>query len=271
MFESKRIGFIGAGMMAESIARGLLKCGVDPNRIAAYDPSKGRLDVFREELGVVCAESNKSVAEFADILILAIKPFVVSDALSGIGDVMHPEQLIVSIAAGITTVNIESKLTFNVPVVRVMPNTPCLIGEGATAIAAGKYATHLHLDIAGAIFGAVGKVVHVSEDKIDAVTGLSGSGPAYVYMFIEALADGGVRMGLPRATAQLLAAQTLVGAAKMVLEGGENPAVLRDRVTTPGGTTVAGTSSLEASGFRSAAIEAVTAATIRSAELGKTK
>ena len=150
-----------------------------------------------------------------------------------------------------------------------MPNTPCLIGEGAAAIAPGRHATSVHLDAVSEMFGAVGKVVRVAEDKMDAVTGLSGSVPAYVYTFIEALADGGVRMGLPRATALLLAAQTVVGAAEMVLQSGEHPAVLRDRVTTPGGTTIAGIAALEDAGFRSAVMNAVTDAARRSAELGK--
>lgn len=269
MLENRRIGFIGAGMMAEAIARGLLKAGVDPSRISASDPDDRRRDLFRKELGVAATADNRSVAESADIIIIAVKPYVVHEALSEMAGILKPKQLVISIVAGATTDSIQGKLGNNIPVVRVMPNTPALIGEGASAVAPGKYASSVHVDLASKIFSAVGKVVQVTEDKIDAVTGLSGSGPAYVYTFIEALADGGVRMGLPKAVALMLAAQTVAGAARMVLETGAHPAELRDRVMTPGGTTIAGMASLERSGFRSAAIEAVTAATNRSAELGK--
>lgn len=271
MLKNKKIGFIGAGMMAEAIARGLLKAGMDTTRISASDPGETRRDLFRKELGVSATTDNQTVAQFGDIILIAVKPFVVPDALASIADVLQPRQLVVSIAAGVTIDSIESKLPKGIPVVRVMPNTPCLIGEGAAALAPGKHATQAHLDLASEIFSASGKVVQLTEDKLDAVTGLSGSGPAYVYTFIEALADGGVRMGIPKATALVLAAQTVLGAAKMVLETGSHPAELRDKVMTPGGTTIAGMASLERDKFRSALIEAVTAATQRSAELGKPK
>jgi pyrroline-5-carboxylate reductase len=258
-------------MMAEAIARGLIGSGVKADRIIAFDPAQERLDVFSEKLGAKRAKDNAEVVETADLVVLAVKPFVLPDILSEIGGAFKTEQLIISIAAGVTTESIESKLRSGVPVVRVMPNTPCLIGEGISAIAPGRDAGSTHLDVVSEMFGAVGKVVCVSEDKLDAVTGLSGSGPAYAYTFIEALADGGVSMGLPRATAILLAAQTVVGAALMVIKTGEHPAVLRDRVTTPGGTTIAGSAALEDAGFRSAVMNAVAAATQRSAELGKPK
>lgn len=271
MLKNKKIGFIGAGMMAEAIVRGLLKAGMDPSKISVSDPSEARRDLFRKELGVAATTDNTTVAQFTDIILLATKPFIVADALASIADVIQPKQLVVSIAAGVTTDSIQSKLPGGVPVVRVMPNTPCLIGEGASALAPGKHAAQAHLDLASEIFSASGKVVQLTEDKLDAVTGLSGSGPAFVYTFIDALADGGVRMGIPKPTALLLAAQTVLGAAKMVLEAGEHPAILRDKVMTPGGTTIAGMASLERDKFRSACIEAVTAATNRSAELGKPK
>jgi len=271
LLSDKKIGFIGAGMMAEAIACGLLKAGVSADNLLAFDTDASRKKYFLKELGIRGAADSREVVGFAEIIILAVKPFIISEVLSEIGESLHVGQLLISIAAGITTSSIEDQIERPVPVVRVMPNTPCLIGEGATAVAPGKYAERRHLSIAEAIFGAVGKVATVTEDKIDAVTGLSGSGPAYVYMFIEALADGGVRMGLPRPTALLLAAQTVAGAARMVLETGEHPAALRDRVTTPGGTTIAATAALEASCFRSAAIEAVTIAAQKSVELGKNK
>ena len=271
MLKNKKIGFIGAGMMAEATIRGLLKAGMDASKISASDPSEARRDLFRKELGVAATTDNRTVAQSADIIVIATKPFVVADALASIADVLQPKQLVVSIAAGVTIDSIQSKLPSGTPVVRVMPNTPALIGEGAAGIAPGKHATQAHLDLASEIFSASGKVVQLTEDKLDAVTGLSGSGPAFVYTFIEALADGGVRMGIPKATALLLAAQTVLGAAKMVLDAGEHPAVLRDKVMTPGGTTIAGMASLERDKFRSACIEAVTAATNRSTELGKPK
>lgn len=269
MLEDKKIGLVGAGTMAEAIVWGLLKAGVDPARVSASDPDERRRDFFRKELGVTATADNRAVVEFADILILAVKPSVVPIVLAEIGSLLKPQQVLISIAAGITTDSIQRELGTDIPVVRVMPNTPCLIGTGASAVARGGSADTAHVDIACQIFGAAGKVVEVSEDKMDAVTGLSGSGPAYVYAFIEALADGGVRMGLPEATALLLAAQTVAGAAQMVLQTGISPAELRDQVMTPGGTTAAGMASLERSGFASAVIEAVAAAANRSIELGK--
>lgn len=270
VLEKKKIGLVGAGMMAEAIIRGLQKAGVNPSRISASDPDEKRRDFFKQELGIAAVVENSSVVQSADVIILAVKPYTIPETLAEIGSVLKSNQLLISIAAGVTIDSIQSKLSGNIPVIRAMPNTPCLIGEGATAIAPGKYTTSIHMEIASQIFNAIGKVVQISEDKLDAVTGLSGSGPAYVYTFIEALADGGVRVGLPRATAMLLAAQTVAGAAKMVMETDEQPAELRDRVMTPGGTTVAGMASLERSDFRSATIEAVVAATNRSTELGKT-
>ena len=269
MLGGKSMGFIGAGAMAEAIARGLIKAGLSTEAISAADPDEARRDLFRRELGIPTGDDNRSVAESADILVLAVKPHVVPEVLGDLAGVVKPDQLVLSIAAGVTTPTIEEGLQAKVPVIRVMPNTPCLVGEGAIAIAPGKHAAADHLETASRIFGAVGKVVQLTEDKMDAVTGLSGSGPAYVYMFIEALADGGVRMGLPRQAALTLAAQTVLGAAKMVVETGAHPAELRDRVTTPGGTTIAGIAALEDAGLRSAAIEAVTSATIRSREIGK--
>lgn len=269
MLDDKKIGFIGAGMMAEAIARGLLNAGVNPAQIMAADPDERRCAFFQGDLGIETTSDNRAVARFADILVLSVKPFAVQTVLSSVADVIDSSKLIISIAAGVKTETIQDELQAKVPVVRVMPNTPCLIGEGASALAPGKFANASHMDLAFEIFSAVGRAVRITEDKLDAVTGLSGSGPAYVYMLIEALADGGVRMGLPKGVALELAAQTVVGSAKMVLETGEHPAVLRDKVMTPGGTTIAGVTVLEKSGFRSAAIEAVTAATERSKELGK--
>ncbi len=266
--QDKKIGFIGAGMMAEAIARGLLKVGVSPDAMSASDPDECRRRVFCE-MGIRCTDDNRSVAESVDILLLAVKPFLIHQVLEGLAHVIKPHQLVISIAAGITTGSIESVIETDAPVVRVMPNTPALLGEGASGIAPGKHAAPEHLALAAEVLGACGKVVQVTEDKLDAVTGLSGSGPAYVYMFIEALTSGGVRMGLPRDAALTLAAQTVLGAAKMVIETGEHPAVLRDKVTTPGGTTIEAITALEKGGLRSAVMDAVTVATYKSKEIGR--
>lgn len=255
--------------MAEAIIRGLVSAGVEPERIFAFDPSAERLEYLKRELDIEIAESNRGVGASADIVVFAVKPYVLPDVLADIGSAVQADKLVISIVAGVTTARIEAGFDAKVPVVRIMPNTPCLIGEGISAIAPGGFASTEDLDMAEVIFSAIGRVVRVSEDKLDAVTGLSGSGPAYVYMFIEALADGGVRMGLPRDTALLLAAQTVAGSAQMVLKTGTHPAVLKDRVTTPGGTTIEGIVAFEDGGLRSAAIEAVSAAARRSTELGK--
>lgn len=268
MLQDKKIGFIGAGMMAEAFARGLLKAGVSPDSMSASDPSEERHLVFGS-LGIRCTIDNRAVAGASDIVMLVVKPFMMPDVLDELADAIRPEQLVLSIAAGIPVATVERAFRAEVPVVRVMPNTPCLLGEGAIGMAPGKYATRDDMELAAEVLGACGKVAQVTDDKMDAVTGLSGSGPAYVYTFIEALAAGGVRMGLPRDAALTLAAQTVLGAARMVIETGEHPAVLRDKVTTPAGTTIAGLAALEAGGFRSAVIDTVTAATERSIEIGK--
>ncbi|MHB1001259.1 MAG: pyrroline-5-carboxylate reductase [Armatimonadota bacterium] len=269
MLENKRIGFIGGGMMAEAIVQGLIDSGISASQVTVFDTVEARRAYFAETYGITCAINNESVVKNSDIIILAVKPYVMPNVLSEICNDLRQDQLLISIAAGVTIKSIQGKLERNVPVIRVMPNTPCLIRKGISALAPGSYANDSHIQLAMDIFRSAGKAIEISEDKLDAVTGLSGSGPAYVYTFIEALADGGVRNGLPRATAILLAAQTVAGAAEMVLQSGSHPAVLRDNVTTPGGTTIAGLASLEHDGFRSALIESVTAATKRSEELGK--
>jgi pyrroline-5-carboxylate reductase len=196
MLENMRIGFIGAGMMAEAIAHGLLHAGVRPDMVMVADPSADRRNHF-EKMGVAVTQQNDAVAAFADTLILAVKPDVVAPALADIAGQVTPEKLIISIAAGVTTASINAGLVGEIPVVRVMPNTPALVGEGASAIAPGAYAGGQHAEIAAAIFGSVGRVVQVPESRLDAVTGLSGSSPAFVYMFIEALADAEFAWGSP--------------------------------------------------------------------------
>jgi len=212
--------------------------------------------------------SNKEVAKnAATAVILATKPFAIPEACKDIASVKEADALIISIAAGVTIETLE-RLLPGKRVIRVMPNTPCLVGQAAVAFALGTLATDADREIAHTIFGSVGIAMEVKEMHLDAVTGLSGSGPAYVFQFIEALSDGGVRVGLPRAIATQLAAQTVKGAAEMVLQTGTHPGALKDTVCSPGGTTIAGVEALEKGGFRAAAISAVTAATRRSMQLG---
>jgi len=263
------IAIVGGGNMAEALLRGLIATGsVLPEKLRVSDPSAERQRYLHEAHGVQVSADNAVVADGATVVLLAIKPDVLGQALSSIRDVVAPTTLIVSVVAGAPTGLIEAALPAGSKVIRAMPNAPALAGAGATALAPGSRTDAASLSLARRLFEAVGRCVVVHESMMDAVTGLSGSGPAYVMLLIEALADGGVREGLPRATALELAAQTVYGAAKLQLETGEHPAVLRDRVTSPGGTTSAGLASLEASGVRGAVIAAVQAAARRSAELG---
>jgi pyrroline-5-carboxylate reductase len=265
----KRIAFLGGGAMGEALLRGILKAGlVLPGDVMVSEISEARRNYLAENLGVQAVASNAEAAEFGEILLMVVKPNVVSAVLADIAD-LSTEKMLISIAAGVTTFKIESQLNNAVPVIRVMPNTPALVGEGASALCRGSNAGVEHLEAAKQLFSAVGVAVEVPESMMDAVTGLSGSGPAYAFLAIEALADGGVRAGLPRAISQQLAAQTLLGAAKMVRDTGKHPGELKDMVTSPGGTTIAGIAELEQAAVRSAFIEAVAAATLRSKELGK--
>lgn len=269
MLEGKTIAFIGAGQMGGALIRALVARGMDPGRIIASDADSKCLQELESTLGVKIAASNTEACRMAQIVLLAVKPQVLPDVLSEIGGSITPAQLVISIAAGVTTETVQKHLPDDVPVVRVMPNILCAVGEGAAAVCGGRGVQEEHLQTAEAIFAAAGRCVRVQERLMDAVTGLSGSGPAYVFIFIEALADGGVRVGLPRAVAHELAAQTVLGAAKMVLELGKHPAELKDRVCSPGGTTISALAVLEQYAFRAAAMEAVAAATERSEELGK--
>ena len=263
-----KVGLIGGGAMGGALAAGLVKGGRIPqDALLVSDVNVQRLQHLEENLGVRTLQDNKLLVERVDIVILAVKPDVVVPVLQEAGSFLRPEQTVISIAAGVPLRLVEKNVPQGVPVIRVMPNTPCLVGAGASAYALGSSAGPRDAVRVEAIFASVGRVVPVKEALLDAVTGLSGSGPAYVYLVVEALADGGVRMGLPREVALVLAAQTVLGAAKMVLETGEHPAQLKDRVTTPGGTTAAGLFVLEDRGLRAALIEAVKAAAARSREL----
>lgn len=266
---SQRLGFIGAGKMATALARGFVQAGLTAGgRISAYDPVRAAVDDFVASSGGQALGSNREVASAADVIFLAVKPQQMSAVCAELkGHVSG--KLVVSIAAGITLGTLASGLGDGVRLVRVMPNTPCLVGKGAAGYALGPGATAADAELTAELLGATGRAFKLDEKLLDAVTGLSGSGPALVYVIIESLADGGVRMGLPRETALGLAAQTVLGAAAMVLETGLHPAVLKDQVTSPGGTTIAGLQALEAGAVRGDLIAAVEAATKRSIELGK--
>ncbi|MEX2187729.1 MAG: pyrroline-5-carboxylate reductase [Pirellulales bacterium] len=267
---SERIGFIGAGQMATALARGWLAAGlVRADQLAAVDPIAAARDRFAAEL------SGANVADLAalaktlgacDVIVLAVKPQQMSAALAA-GGFIDDKKLVVSIAAGVPLSALESSLAHG-RLARVMPNTPALVGQGASAFSLGRGATDADGELLDQLLGAVGKAVRVDEKHLDAVTGLSGSGPAFVYQMIEALSDGGTLCGLPRDVATALAAQTVKGAAEMVLSTGEHPAALKDRVASPGGTTIAGLAVLEDAGFRGILVRAVEAASRRAAELG---
>lgn len=268
----KTIGFIGAGAMAEAIISGILKRGfAKPDNVWASDTDEARLKLFFDKWGLNTTTNNVELVKKADVVILSVKPFVLKSLLEEISTTVSTAHLLISIAAGISTGYISSFFHDRVPVIRVMPNTPALLGEGASALAAGEDASPEHMEFAQKLFASVGRAVVVQEQDMDAVTGLSGSGPAYVYLIIEALADAGVKAGLSRQCALDLAAQTMYGAAKMVLETGEHPAVLKDKVTTPGGTTITGLHIMEKGNLRATVIDAVLAAVERSKEMGAAK
>ena len=270
MLRDKTLAILGAGMMGSALAQGLVRADVLPaSGIRLFDTHAAKAERAAEELGTgaIVFPTAAAAAEGVDMVLLAVKPPVVPGLLADIAPVLSPAQLVISIAAGVRLSKMEALLPDNIPLIRTMPNTPCLVGQGATALCRGTHATPQHLDMARRLFASVGKSVEVEERLMDAVTGLSGSGPAYVYLMIEALADGGVKAGLTRDTARLLAAQTVLGAAQMVLASEDHPAQLRDNVSTPGGTTVAALAVLERAGFRIALIDAVEAAADRSREL----
>ncbi|KAL9188333.1 hypothetical protein ACHAXT_006711 [Thalassiosira profunda] len=264
------LGFIGSGMMASSMIDGIVGKGLrTPDQIHCSDiwpPAREKA----AEKGYHATESNAVVCDNADdAIFLAVKPNCVLGACKDIVDAKDSGAVIVSIAAGVTLETLENALPGR-RVIRVMPNTPCLVGEAACGFSLGKHATDADRTLVKTLLDAVGVYLEVSETLLNAVTGVSGSGPAYVFQFIEALSDGGVRAGLPRDVATKLAAQTVKGAAEMVLSTGKHPGELKDAVTSPGGTTIAGVEALEKGGFRAATISAVTAATKRSMQLGGT-
>jgi pyrroline-5-carboxylate reductase len=267
--KTKRLGFLGAGNMAGALIKGLLHAGVPANRIIASDVKADRLSHLHAEHGIRTTTDNHALLSEVDVVVLSVKPQVIDKVLTEVGGDVRASQLVVSVAAGVPIEALEARLPAGSRVVRAMPNTPATVQAGATAIAAGVHAKEDDLRVARELFEAVGRVVVLDEVLLDAVTGLSGSGPAYVMLIIEALADGGVKVGLHRDTALLLAAQTVFGSAKLQLETGEHPGRLKDMVTSPGGTAIAGLHTLESGALRKTLIYAVEAATKRSEELGR--
>lgn len=264
-----KIGIIGAGNMGSTLVRGLLGAGEDSTHLLASDPRESVREVLERETKIRTTESNHEVAAFADLLILATKPQVLDHVLREVAPATGESTLVVSIAAGVSIATIERLLKPGTRVVRCMPNTPALVGAGATGIAAGTHASEADVELVCRLFEQVGVTEVLEETLLDTVTGLSGSGPAFIFVIIEALSDAGVKMGLHRAAAQKLAAQTVLGAAKLLIESGEHPGRLKDMVCSPGGTTIAGLHTLEAGGLRTTLINAVQDATQRSRELGE--
>jgi len=266
----RTIGFLGAGNMAEALIRGLVRGGhVPAAQVIASGPRRERLDELAAAYGIGVTTSNGEVARRADVLVLSIKPQILPAVLREVAADLRSTTLIVSVAAGVDTATIEELLPAGARVVRTMPNTPALVGAGATGISAGRAATRDDMTLASFMFDAVGLSVVLDEIHLDAVTGLSGSGPAYIFLILEALADAGVKVGLSRRNAQRLAAQTVMGSAKMLLETDEHPGKLKDMVTSPGGTAIAGLHTLEQGGLRTTLINAVETATKRARELGQ--
>ena len=264
------IGFLGAGKMATALAKGFIRAGLATEKqMIASDVSEAACVAFGREVGARTTAFNPDVVKFANVLILAVKPDQVSSVLADIRDHFSEKHLLISIAAGVTLAKLETGLDEAARLIRVMPNTPALVGASATAFALGKSALPEDGETAQQLFSSVGLAFQVKEALLDAVTGLSGSGPAYVYLFIEALSDGGVASGLPRDVATRLAAQTVLGSAKMVLETGSHTGALKDMVTSPGGTTIEGLHELEKGKLRGTVMSAVRAATEKSKRLGQ--
>lgn len=269
MTQQHRIGFVGAGNMTAALLRGLLRAGVvTPAQVQVTDLDAAKAQSLASEHGVAISADARELARWASTLILAVKPQSMSAALGQCGATISIDTLVISVAAGVRCSTIAAALPNGTRVIRAMPNTPALVGAGATALCAGPTATAADRELARGLFDAVGRTVVVDESHMDAVTGLSGSGPAYVMVVIEALADGGVRAGLSRETALLLATQTVLGSAQLLLASGDHPAEWKDRVMSPGGTTSAGLEAIEAGRLRHTLGRAVQAATLRSRELG---
>lgn len=271
MLTGKKISIIGTGNMGEALVSGLVSSGSsDPENIICADVRENNLESVKKKYGVLTTKSNVDAVKASEIVIYSVKPQIMAKVLKETASSLDMSKLIISIAAGIPLAAIESCLNKDLRLIRVMPNIATFVKEGATAIAAGKHAHEDDLKLAMAIFNSVGKSIFIEENILmDAITGLSGSGPAYIFLIVDALADAGVKMGLSRQDALFLSSQTVLGAAKLLLETKEHPGQLKDRVTSPGGTAIAGIHTLEKGGLRTTLINAVEAATNRSKELGE--
>jgi len=271
MLKDKKIGFIGSGNMGEALISGLVLSGAtSPENIICSDIREEPLQVIQEKYGIATTTSNIEVVEKSEIIIYATKPQILATVLNETSGVLDESKLVISIAAGVPLAAIASGLKKDLRLIRVMPNICAFVKESATAIAAGEFVIDGDIELAKAIFDSVGVSVFIQENILmDAFTGLSGSGPAYVFLIIDAMADAGVKMGLSRRDSLLLSAQTVMGSAKLLLESNEHPGQLKDRVTSPGGTSIAGIHTLEKGGLRTTIMDAVEAATNRSSELGE--
>ena len=274
MLKNKKLGFIGGGNMAEAMIKGLLSASfIEAKNIFVSEPSEAKRDTLHAEYKIKVSADNRELVKKCDILILAVKPQIFQEVLVDICSLVDSDKLVISIAAGVPISIIDDALRGDknkkFSIVRTMPNTPALVQEGVTAIASGKHVNKTDVKIAHRIFEAVGRTVDVEEDQLDAVTGLSGSGPAYIFMLIEALSDAGVKMGLSREVSTTLTIQTVLGSAKLARESGKHPGELKDMVTSPGGTTISGLHALEEGSLRTTLMNAVEDATLRSRELGQ--
>ena len=270
MTPNPTVAVLGTGNIGAALISGLLEAkALLPENLIASDVSEQQLNSLAGKHNIRAAKDNREAAETADVIVLAVKPYLIGDVLQGIREILRPEQILISVAAGVPIEFIEHSLITTMPIIRAMPNIAMTVHASATALCGNAEANAEHRAIAEHIFKAVGTVAWVNEDKMHAVTGLSGSGPAYVYLILEGLTAGGLNMGLPLDVARALAQQTLLGAAKLAQQTGEHPAQLKDKVTTPGGTTIAGLAELERHNVRAALMQAVQAATERSQELSR--
>jgi pyrroline-5-carboxylate reductase len=274
VLKKKKLGFIGGGNMAEALIKGLVSASfMEAKNIVASEPSQTKRDALHAAYKIKVTGDNRELTKKCDIIILAVKPQILKAVLADIRSLVTHDKLVISVAAGvpISIMNEELRGDTNnkFSIVRTMPNTPALVQEGVTAIASGEHVTKVDVKIAHRIFEAVGRTVDVEEGHLDAVTGLSGSGPAYIFMLIESLSDAGVKMGLSREVANILTIQTVLGSAKLARESGKHPGELKDMVTSPAGTTIAGLHALEEGGLRTTMMNAVEDATLRSRELGQ--
>lgn len=269
---SNRLAVIGGGAMGEALVAGAVRSGrYSPETVIVSEPREDRRRYLQERWQVCTTADNREAAKSAGIVVLAVKPQVFFQVMEPLAAVIAPEQLLISVAAGITTSQMEKVLKGPVPVIRVMPNTPCLVGKGAAVLARGTHAAAEHVQAAKQLFDALGFTAEVPETSLDGVTALSGSGPAYVFLILEALIEGGVRVGLPRDLSRQLVLHTVAGAVEMMTETGQHPAVLKEMVTSPGGTTACALEHLEAAGLRGILVQAVVKAWERAQELSGAK